>query len=323
VATKVLQIPISRHGGEDFLSWPHIRFGVYTVKSAYHLAKSESALVARSAKGRGMVSNTAAEEQFWKALWKVVAPGKMRITLWRFAHNCLPSGDQLQRRQIPASPACIHCSVQESVEHAMLFCPVAREIWSEVKKGYDVHLNRRGFTSPKAWLAEFLANNGATQATILAVTFWHIWDARNKLREEGGSINPLSIALKIKAYVELILTHLYKPIPAHRRETSRAISWSPPPDGMLQLNVDAALFSSSSRMGAGVVARDDMGEFVACIGTVPLMSSAPSWLRRWRSDWLSHGQGVKASIVSLLPLIAFRWCNESIPRTGIVLLVEL
>jgi hypothetical protein len=30
-----LQIPISRQGGEDFLSWPHNNTGVYTVGSAY------------------------------------------------------------------------------------------------------------------------------------------------------------------------------------------------------------------------------------------------------------------------------------------------
>jgi ribonuclease HI len=182
-----------------------------------------------------------------------------------------------------------------------LFCPVAREIWSEVKKGYDVHLNRRGFTSPKTWLAEFLANNGATQATVLAVTFWHIWDARNKLREEGGSINPLSIALKIKAYVELILTHLYRPIPAHRCETSRTISWSPPPDGMLQLNVDAALFSSSGRMGAGVVARDDMGEFVACIGNsspdVVCPELAEAMAIRLALSW-ARGEGLDNFIIA-------------------------
>jgi ribonuclease HI len=98
------------------------------------------------------------------------------------------------------------------------------------------------------------------------VTFWHIWDARNKLREEGGTVNPLNIAVKIKAYVELILTDRSKPSHGHRRETSRAVSWSPPPEGMLQLNVDAAIFASSARMGAGAVLRDQMGVFIAGIG---------------------------------------------------------
>jgi hypothetical protein len=125
VAEQVLKIPISQHGGGDFVSWPHSRFGVYTARSAYHLTKLESFLVARSTKGRGMVSDSASDERLWKSLWKITCPGKMHITLWRFAHNCLPSGEQLQRRHIPASYAWIHCSVHESVEHPFLFCPFA------------------------------------------------------------------------------------------------------------------------------------------------------------------------------------------------------
>jgi hypothetical protein len=129
VARKVLQIPISCRGDNDFISWPHSRFGTYTVRSAYHLARSEEALVSRSKSGRGMSSDTLADTTLWKSLWAVHAPGKMRITLWRFAHNCLPTGQQLQRRHVPATSACIHCSMEESVEHALLFCPFAWDVW--------------------------------------------------------------------------------------------------------------------------------------------------------------------------------------------------
>jgi hypothetical protein len=31
VAVKILQVPISKHGGDDFASWPLSRFGQYTV----------------------------------------------------------------------------------------------------------------------------------------------------------------------------------------------------------------------------------------------------------------------------------------------------
>jgi hypothetical protein len=107
VAEQVLKIPISQHGGGDFVSWPHNRFGVYTVRSAYHLAKSESFLVARSTKGRGMVSDSASDERLWKSLWKITCPGKMHITLWHFAHNCLPSGEQPSTSSHP-SVICMH-----------------------------------------------------------------------------------------------------------------------------------------------------------------------------------------------------------------------
>ena len=37
-ANKVLQIPISRFGGDDFITWPHNRLGIYTVLSAYFIS---------------------------------------------------------------------------------------------------------------------------------------------------------------------------------------------------------------------------------------------------------------------------------------------
>jgi hypothetical protein len=96
---------------------------------------------------------------------------------------------------------------------------------------------------------------------------WHIWDARNKLYEEGIMAHPNSVAAKVKAYVEMILVHLYKPIPNHRRESSSSTAkWTSPPVGTVLLNVDATIFSDTRRMGAGVVARDHTGAFLAGLG---------------------------------------------------------
>jgi hypothetical protein len=38
MASKILQVRLNRHGGDDFASWPHAKFGIYTVRSAYNLA---------------------------------------------------------------------------------------------------------------------------------------------------------------------------------------------------------------------------------------------------------------------------------------------
>ena len=182
IANKVLQIPISRFGGDDFITWPHNRLGIYTVRSAYFLAREDSALKSRSGRGRGMSSGYRDEAASWKSLWAICAPGKMKITLWRFAHDCLPSGHQLQHRHVPASYLCIHCGTEERVEHAMLFCPFAREVWNSVKDSFSVQLNRQGFANPKQWLFDFLKRCSKQDATVLAVSFWHLWDTRNRLR---------------------------------------------------------------------------------------------------------------------------------------------
>jgi hypothetical protein len=73
--------------------------------------------------------------------------------------------------------------------------------------------------------------------------------------------------MKAKAYIEMILNNLYKPAPANRCESSSSrAKWIPPPEGTVLVNVDAALFTTSDRMGAGVVIRDHDGMFIAACG---------------------------------------------------------
>jgi hypothetical protein len=66
VANNVLQVPISRRVGSDFMSWPYTKFGDYTVRSAYNLARSEKFFLDRSRQGGGANSAAATDAQFWK-----------------------------------------------------------------------------------------------------------------------------------------------------------------------------------------------------------------------------------------------------------------
>jgi hypothetical protein len=101
IASKILQVAIGRQGGDDFASWigrqggddfaswPHSHFGQYTVKSAYYIARADGFAVDRSRKGQGSSSANQDDCKRWKPLWSTKAPGKMKITLWRFAHDCV------------------------------------------------------------------------------------------------------------------------------------------------------------------------------------------------------------------------------------------
>jgi hypothetical protein len=113
VASKILQIPISRHAGEDFVSWPHTRtrFGYYTMQSGYNLARSRKFSDQQSIPKKGLSSEMERDARLWKMLWATKAPGKMKITMWRFSHHCLLSGHQLQIRHVPASTECYFCGI--------------------------------------------------------------------------------------------------------------------------------------------------------------------------------------------------------------------
>ncbi|XP_039791741.1 uncharacterized protein LOC120657488 isoform X2 [Panicum virgatum] len=99
------------------------------------------------------------------------------------------------------------------------------------------------------------------EATVFAITVWHIWESRNAVRNGENMMHPQSIAQRAVAYIEMFLLHVTQP-KNQRCESNFSVSrWTPPPIGRLMLNVDAALFKNPSRIGVGVVIRDHDGDF--------------------------------------------------------------
>jgi ribonuclease HI len=145
----------------------------------------------------------------------------------------------------------------------LLLCQFARDVWRDIKKTHNLQLKRREFTSPKHWLFDFLANATEVEATVLAVGFWHIWEARNDVRNNRSQPDPRRVCAKTLAYVDMIIHHCFKQQPGNRRESSTQLRWSPPPPGEVLVNTDAALFDDRRSMAMGMVIRDNSGVCLA------------------------------------------------------------
>ncbi|RLN12005.1 hypothetical protein C2845_PM09G10000 [Panicum miliaceum] len=62
----------------------------------------------------------------------------------------------------------------------------------------------------------------------------------------------------------MILLHIFKPSTSHRCESNNSISkWTPPPDGWMMANIDAAILNDPPSIGMGVVIRDRFGKFIS------------------------------------------------------------
>jgi hypothetical protein len=145
------------------------------------------------------------------------------------------------------------------MENTFLFCSYAVAVWDEVKNLLDIKLRKKEFTNMRDWIFLFLERATPVQATALAVTSWHIWDARNDAKNGISQLHPFWLANKIKVYVENIIQHCYKPSAPKRCESPSVLKWTPPPCGQVCVNVDAAIFHSDNRMGWGAVWRDHTG----------------------------------------------------------------
>jgi hypothetical protein len=146
-----------------------------------------------------------------------------------------------------------------------LFCPFAQAVWTVVKEQYPLQLQRKNLVHAKQWVFDFLKGESGTHATVLAATCWHIWQGRNDIHNNEVNLHPSRVASQVLAYVDMIVTYLFKAPKADKVKSATSMPrWNPPPTGIVAINVDVALFPAVRHMGWGAVLHHHNGAFVLC-----------------------------------------------------------
>lgn len=119
-------IALSSNLPEDRQVWAPTTNGHFSVKSAYKLAVEMNFRVAY-----GAVSEDSNLSKFWKYIWKVNVPYKVRHFTWEACKNILPTKDNLVRRKVLSDGCCDECKVEvESSGHLFWACLRTQEIWA-------------------------------------------------------------------------------------------------------------------------------------------------------------------------------------------------
>ncbi len=75
----------------------------------------------------------------WKSIWRVKAPSRVAVFVWIATWGRILTYDNLQRRGIVTVGWCCLCRCSgETVDHLLLHCSVAVEIWSFVFQLFGV-----------------------------------------------------------------------------------------------------------------------------------------------------------------------------------------
>ena len=124
-AALIKSLPLCNVPQPDILIWPKENSGMYSVKSRYkcliELATIDTV--------RPIVF--AAQKSFWKNIWKLNVPGKIKHFLWRSCTNSLPSKENLKKRAIPIDPIChLYSRENEFVLHALWGCAKVQSVWA-------------------------------------------------------------------------------------------------------------------------------------------------------------------------------------------------
>jgi hypothetical protein len=124
---RILQIPINNHGFSDFIAWNFTRHGCYTVKSGYYVQWRHQfgPNAAQLALPGGSALNP-----FWKMLWKLKLPSKIKKIAWRALHGLLPLKSILVNRHIGHSGQFPICMLgPKDISHLLFTCPSAQGLW--------------------------------------------------------------------------------------------------------------------------------------------------------------------------------------------------
>uniref|UniRef100_A0A803Q2B6 Reverse transcriptase zinc-binding domain-containing protein n=1 Tax=Cannabis sativa TaxID=3483 RepID=A0A803Q2B6_CANSA len=222
----VQSIPFQSRPGEDVLTWLKDSSGIYTVRSAYKLLHQLSG---------DFTLDVSAEDKFWKKLWQLKTPPKMKNLVWRAAKGCLPTMSQRLSKKVNVTSACPICSMDvETTLHALVSCLVAAAVWNRVGIGTLLHQQMSFLDwNDKVWQNKSI---GVESIVVSATNY----------------LNQCRIAQKSSN--ELLFSGY---IPGDGAE-----QWNARMDNSIKVNVDTSVFSDSSSYGVGFVARDCGGFLV-------------------------------------------------------------
>ncbi|XP_060965331.1 uncharacterized protein LOC133034293 [Cannabis sativa] len=170
---RILTTPIDP-ASSDSLIWGFHSSGILTVKSAYHLACSLDSVQVPSS------SNPNPYLHWWKTLWSIPVPPKIKHFIWRAFHHILPCSLNLFLKRSLPHPTCSICGHdKESVSHALIGCTRGKSIWkSSTFKQFYLSYYRSDI---KDFLLQAFHVMSKQDFQVFITFIWQIWNTRNSV----------------------------------------------------------------------------------------------------------------------------------------------
>ncbi|KAA3463501.1 reverse transcriptase [Gossypium australe] len=244
-AERILSIPLSMRSHEDFLIWREEATGEYSVRSGHRVL----------VQGR----HTQIHENlkiFYKSLWSLELPSKLKITAWRSMCNYLPNFSNLHFRRIMGHVNCRRCQTEpDTREHLFRNCPVAKETWEKLGMRWSVSEKTTEFT---AWVIDVFENNSLLVCRTFVCALWGIWTSRNKFIHEGENQSGGQIADFTTNYLkEIDGSKQLLPV-----RSTHATRWKAPRETCMRINFDAAFNKQNREACSRLVVRNGRAEVI-------------------------------------------------------------
>ncbi|KAK3212224.1 hypothetical protein Dsin_016930 [Dipteronia sinensis] len=227
----ILSIPLSNTCRDDSMTWHYTADGEYTVRSGYSLGMCR--MVADSNFGGSSNSGLENAESFWKNLWRINVPKKIKLFLWKACNDWLPTRANLAMRWILVDSTYVLCyRSPETTKHAFWGC---------------------------AKLKESIQNE---DLALLGVLFWRIWFLWNQQIQNIVGVSFKEVVRWATIYLAQFREATAMDVVEQRRmAAATVVRWEPPLEYLYKINTDAAIKVRDNCVdcgGCGIVFAKDM-----------------------------------------------------------------
>ncbi|KAL5545904.1 hypothetical protein UlMin_005591 [Ulmus minor] len=229
---------------EDTLIWHHTRDGEFSVKSGYKVALSVDDVAE--------CSNPQAANKWWKYLWNLKIPPKIRNFIWRLCKGWLPATSRLVGRGMDIDPSCFRCGYgRESIFHSIWQCPEAKKFWKATCfYGLFVPEDEMDMLGGLLRIQNILPRK---DFCLFLTYIWQIWNMRNKALHKERCLLPDNLILFSECLLDDYLKYNEAGLPK-RSVAAPPPCWSPSIKNCFQVNVDAAIDKSNGSCAAELLA---------------------------------------------------------------------
>ncbi|XP_060974139.1 uncharacterized protein LOC133039295 [Cannabis sativa] len=163
---------------QDDMVWHYNPDGMYTVKSGYDVAE-------KNILNAGTSSETTM--QWWKGIWKMEVPPKIRNFTWRLCKEWLPVNTVLQKRGMKIEALCYWCKrEEETIEHCLWFCPMAKSIWKKYSMWKIIKQSSTNIIDMLIYIHQQVSRE---EFNFFITMSWLLWNRRNKNRLKLHQLN--------------------------------------------------------------------------------------------------------------------------------------
>lgn len=181
-AYEVLNMMLPADSRPDSIVWEHEPNAQFSVKSAYRLFMSLG-----EERRLGEVSYGEERKRWWRKIWKMKVPNKIKIFAWRVCKNSLPTWKNLQAKKMVVDAKCRWCKVEEDINHALLYCSSFKGVLQAQLSFLQEYQVQVDFLQI---MAQLIRRNKKGETGKLFLCAWGLWYRRNQLLYENRNLTP-------------------------------------------------------------------------------------------------------------------------------------